>query len=174
MSRATNAVADFIYDNLHGAAGEEEMTTELAALESRIAHLEAELRALRDAEEIERFHCRYVRALADRDFDSLLDYFDDEAVIDMRTHGVKRGKEEIAEHHAPLREVIAEGSGYVLSSPVISVDGDLATGEWTWHRLLRSEGWLEGRYRCEYVRRDGRWKFASMWFRVVLPDPDPA
>lgn len=149
------------------------MIAELATLESRIAHLEEQLRALRDAEAIRSFHHRYVRALADREFDSLLDYFDDEAVIDMRTHGVKRGKGEIAEHFAPLREAMPEGSGYVLSSPVLDVDGDRASGEWTWHRLLPG-AWLEGRYRCEYVRRDGRWRFARMWFRVVAPDPDPA
>jgi hypothetical protein len=153
----------------------------LETLEARIARLEAEvtdLRVLKDVEEIKRFHRRYVRALADREFGTLLDFFDDAAVVDMRTHGEKRGKGQIAEHFAPLPGAIAEGSGYVLSSPVITVEGDRATGEWTWHRLLPPDaspgGWLEGRYRCAYVRRDGAWKFASMWFRVVLPEADPA
>lgn len=163
--------------------------TDLATLDAfavRLARLEAELaelRVLKDVEAIKRFHRRYVRALADREFDTLLSYFDDAAVIDMRTHGEKRGREQIAEHFAPMPAAIAEGSGYVLSSPVITVEGDRATGAWTWHRLLPPDGshsgappggWLEGRYRCEYVRRDGAWKFASMRFRVVLPEADPA
>jgi hypothetical protein len=31
--------------------------------------------------------------------------------------------------------------------------------------------WMEGSYRCEYVRPDGQWKFSRPWFRTVAPDP---
>jgi len=74
----------------------------------------------------------------------------------------------------------------VLSSPVIEIEAgsDRAYGEWTWHRHVcdfRTTGgymrvwgpWLEGRYKCVYERVGGEWKFKDLWFRVVLPDPDP-
>ena len=160
------------------------MTASRAALLERLAAVERRAAALQDIEEIKAFHRDYVRGLADRRFDAIGDHFTDDAWIDMRTHGRKQGRSAIEAHFAPMRDLVAEGSGYVLSSPVIHVDGDSATGEWTWHRYLcefpvmgaqlRVPGpWLEGRYRCEYVRQDGRWRFSGMWFRVVLPDRDP-
>ncbi len=74
--------------------------------------------------------------------------------------------------------------GYILSSPIIEVDGNRATGRWTWHRFIfefltptgftRAFGpWQEGRYRCEYARIEGKWKISNLYFRSVLPDPDP-
>jgi ketosteroid isomerase-like protein len=149
----------------------------------RLTAVERRAQALRDVEEIKAFHRDYVRGLADRRFDEIAEHFVEDAWIDMRTHGRKEGRAAIEEHFAPMRDLVAEGSGYVLSSPVIHVDGDRATGRWTWHRYLcefpvmgaqlRVPGpWMEGRYTCEYVRRDGRWLFSGMWFRVVLPDSD--
>jgi hypothetical protein len=75
--------------------------------------------------------------------------------------------------------------GYVLSSPVIDVEGDTATGTWTWHRhlcefpvmggMVRVFGpWWEGRYRCSYRRDNGGWKFSAMHFRLVAPDREAA
>jgi hypothetical protein len=117
----------------------------------RIAELARRVRALEDAREIEALHHRYVRCLADRDWQGCADCYADDA--------------------------------YVLSSPVIHVDGDQAIREWTWHRhhcefrtsfgTMRIWGpWSEGRYRCEYARIDGDWKFTRVWFRVVAPDSD--
>jgi len=161
------------------------VSTRREALLERLAVVELRARALADAEEIKAFHRDYVRGLADRRFGDIAAHFADDAWIDMRTHGRKEGRAAIEEHFAPMADLVAEGSGYVLSSPVIRVHGDTATGEWTWHRFLcdfpvmgarlRAPGpWMEGRYRCEYVRRDGRWLFSGMWFRVVLPDDDDA
>jgi hypothetical protein len=60
----------------------------------------------------------------------------------------------------------------VLSSPIIDVTGDAASGEWTWHRFAASGTWEEGRYRCTYRRTEDGWRFSWLHFRVVLPDPD--
>jgi ketosteroid isomerase-like protein len=149
----------------------------LAALEARVDALEA--RAA-----IEAFHARFVRAVADREFDSLASYFSADATIDMRTHGPKHGAAEIAAHFAHMVSVPLIGAGYILSSPEVTVAGDEAEGHWTWHRLhstadiggraVRVWGvWEEGRYDCRYVRQDGDWKFAYLRFRMVRPDPDP-
>jgi uncharacterized protein (TIGR02246 family) len=149
-----------------------------------LAALEARIDALESREAIEALHARFVRAVADREFDSLASYFADDATIDMRTHGPKTGAAAIAEHFEHMVTVPLVGAGYILSSPEIEVSGDTATGVWTWHRLHSSADiaghpvrvwgvWEEGRYDCRYVREHGTWKFSSMRFRIVRPDADP-
>jgi ketosteroid isomerase-like protein len=146
-------------------------------LERRVAALEA-----RDA--IERMHNVYVRAVADREFDSLGDYFTEDATIDMRVHGAKFGRAAISEHFSHMVNTPLDGASYFVTSPVIIVDGDEASGVWTWHRLYSTAQvvgrtipvwgvWEEGRYDCTYRRAaDGTWKFTGMTFRVVRPVHD--
>jgi ketosteroid isomerase-like protein len=161
---------------------EESLMTE-AGLEQVVATLQARLDALESVHAIEALHRSFTRAVADREFGSLAGYFCDDAVIDMRRHGPIAGRAAIAEHFAGMAAVPLSGAGYVLSSPVVEVDGDSASGTWTWHRLnaeatigakrVRVWGvWEEGRYRCRYRRADGAWRISSMHFRVVAPDPD--
>ena len=147
------------------------------SLERRVAALEAR-------SGIELMHNVYVRALADRQFDSLGDYFTDDAVIDMRLHGRRIGKAAISEHFAHMVDAPLDGATYFVTAPIITVDGDEGTGVWTWHRLhstaqvagrtVPSWGvWEEGRYDCAYRRdADGGWKFSGMTFRVVRPVHD--
>ncbi len=149
----------------------------LARLERRVADLEA-----RTA--VEQMHNRYLRAVADRRFDSLVDWFTEDAVIDMRFHGAKSGREAVAEHFSHMVNTPLTGASYFVTSPAIEIDGDSASGVWTWHRLhstaqvagalVTSWGvWEEGRYDCQYERAaDGTWKFSSMKFRVVRPHHD--
>ncbi|MBI5439874.1 MAG: nuclear transport factor 2 family protein [Deltaproteobacteria bacterium] len=153
------------------------------SLEQRVQELERRLHELESAEEIKILQSRYVRALADRQWREMLDFFDEDAVTDITFHGVTRGKEELWKVFERLEGLARFHDAYVLSSPVIRVDGDAATGEWTWHRhycdiatphgpTLRVWGpWMEGRYSCEYVRRDGRWLIKQLYFRTVAPDP---
>ena len=149
----------------------------------RLDHLQARLDRLESLKAIEDLHRTFTRAVADRQFTELADYFCPDAVIDMRRHGPIAGRSAIAEHFSGMAAVPLSGAGYVLSSPVVEVDGDTATGTWTWHRFnadavvgmkqVRVWGvWEEGRYRCQYRRIDGVWRFARMHFRVVLPDRD--
>jgi ketosteroid isomerase-like protein len=149
------------------------------ALERRVAILEAR-------DDIERMHHVYVRAVADREFDSLGDWFTDDAVIDMRFHGAKQGRAAISEHFSHMVETPLDGASYFVTSPVIVVEPDAqtATGTWTWHRLYSTAQvvgrtipvwgvWEEGRYDCSYRRgEDGTWRFASMTFRIVRPVHD--
>jgi ketosteroid isomerase-like protein len=149
----------------------------LGDLERRIAALEA-----RDA--VERMHAVYLRELGDRNFDALETYFTDDATIDMRFHGAKQGRAAIGEHFSHMVNTPLQGASYFVTSPVIQVDGDTATGVWTWHRLhstaqvvgetITNWGvWEEGRYDCEYaLGADGVWRFTLMKFRVVRPHHD--
>jgi ketosteroid isomerase-like protein len=161
----------------------EQMVAALSERVGRLEDLETRLDELESRHAIEDLHRSFTRAVADREFAELADYFCPDAVIDMRRHGPISGRSAIAEHFAGMVAVPLSGAGYLLSSPVVDVDGDTATGTWTWHRLnseasvgtkqVRVWGvWEEGRYRCRYRRTDGAWRFASMHFRVVLPDPD--
>lgn len=157
------------------------------ALLERVEQLELRSRRLEDTEEIKSLHRRYIRKLADRDWDGMADFFTEDAVTDIRWHGRTEGKKQLIEEvFDELHTLVRSADGYILSSPVIDIEpgSDVAYGEWTWHRhvcefrttggLMRVWGpWLEGRYKCHYERVDGVWQFKDMWFRVVLPDADP-
>jgi uncharacterized protein (TIGR02246 family) len=145
--------------------------TELEQLNEEMGRLRARLDALESVEAIKDLHRRFTRAVADRQFAELAEYFCSDGVIDMRRHGPISGREAIAKHFSGMGAVPLTGAGYALSSPVVDVDGDTASGTWTWHRF-KSDAWEEGRYRCTYRRVDRDWRFASMHFRVVLPDHD--
>lgn len=157
---------------------------EQADIDRRLAEVAQVLRRLDDVEAIKSMHRQYLRCLAEGDFACMSSFFTDDAVMDLRAHGVDRGRAEIAAHFERMAEAPREGAGYLLTSPVIEVNGDRAKGIWTWHRhfadfpvqggMMRAYGpWLEGRYRCEYARAGGVWLFSSVWFRVVLPEADP-
>lgn len=157
----------------------EERIEALLALASRVSDLEA-------AEAIRNLHATFVRAVADRRFDTLGGYFAEDAIIDMRFHGVKQGSEAIAEHFDHMVNTPLEGASYLLSSPVIKVLGTEASGVWTWHRFHSTATvvgrtvpvwgvWEEGQYQCSYrLGDDGTWRFSEMRFRMVRPYADPA
>jgi ketosteroid isomerase-like protein len=153
-----------------------ELVAELGRLGARLADLEA-------VGEIERLHRTFTRAVADREFGTLSGYFCDDGVIDMRRHGEKLGRNAIKAHFDGMGAVPLEGAGYLLSSPVVRVSGDVASGVWSWHRFLASGTvagrpvrvwgvWEEGRYRCSYRRTADGWRFSRMQFRVIRPDHD--
>jgi ketosteroid isomerase-like protein len=159
-----------------GRGSRAEQVAELGRLDARLRDLEA-------VTSIEDLHRRFTRAVADRKFDTLSGFFTDDAVIDMRRHGERHGTDAIKRHFDGMVSVPLIGSGWLLSSPVVHVAGDAASGEWTWHRFLvdgtvagrpmRVWGvWEEGRYRCSYRRTEQGWRFSRMRVRVVLPDHD--
>jgi ketosteroid isomerase-like protein len=154
-------------------------------LEAQLIALRARVRVLEDIESIKRLHRTYIRLLADRRWADMLDMFTADAVVDVRPQGVRRGRAEIAKLFGAMHSAGNPHDGFVLSSPVIDVDGDLAVGRWTWHRhrcefpvmdgAVRVFGpWWEGRYRCTYRRDEGGWRFTAMRFRLVAPDRDVA
>ena len=150
--------------------------------ERRLTSVERRIEALEARGAIESMHADFVRRVADRRFADLVNFFTEDAMIDMRAHGPRTGRAAIAEHFRNMVEAPVDGATYLLSSPAIEVDGDSASGQWSWHRLHRpataptgatGPTWEEGRYSCRYARVDDRWLFQTMRFRVVRPDPDP-
>ncbi|MCW2758367.1 MAG: hypothetical protein JWO46_2113 [Nocardioidaceae bacterium] len=146
-------------------------------LQAQLAALAARLQTVEDVEAIRQLHHRFTKAVADRRFGTLAGHFTDDAVIDMRRHGETVGRDALEQHFAGMAAQPLTGAGYVLSSPVIAVADDAATGEWTWHRFFADSepgrgSWEEGRYRCAYRRTEDGWRFSRMHFRVVLPVHD--
>jgi ketosteroid isomerase-like protein len=152
-------------------------------LEAQLVALRARVQTLEDIESIKRLHRIYVRQLTDRRWEDMLAMFTADAVVDLRHHGARRGHAEIAELFGAMRTEDSPRDGYVLSSPVIDVYGDIATGSWTCHchlcefpgmgtRIRVFGPWWEGRFRCTYRREEGRWRFATMHLRLVAPDRD--
>lgn len=155
------------------------VTDEVGALLARVEKLEA-------GQEIARLHQRYVRDLAARDWDAVAGAYTEDAVCDIRHHGVHVGREAIrAMFDAELGPVVLTKDGYILSSPdiVVADDATTASGTWTWHRfqadfrtsrgLMRVWGpWSEGSYETEYRKGDDGWKISRLWFRVHAPDHD--
>lgn len=149
-----------------------------------LADLLTRVERLESVQQILALHNDYVRALAERDWDRVANCYTQDAHCDIRHHGVHRGRDEIRGMFAnDLENVVRTKDGYILSSPVINVDGDTATGEWIWHRFqsdfhtalgtMRVWGpWSEGKYVCEYQRTDKIWKISKLWFRVHAPDSD--
>ena len=162
--------------------------TDVLKLVEEIDRLRLQVQRMEDIESIKALHRRYIRKLADRDWEGMADFYTEDAVTDIRWHGRTEGKQQLVEDVLDeLHKIVKSADGYVLSSPVIEIEAgsDRAYGEWTWHRHVcdfRTTGgymrvwgpWLEGRYKCVYERVDGEWKFRDVWFRVVLPDPDPS
>jgi len=151
-----------------------------------IADLLKRVDQLESIQEITRLHNDYVRDLAARNWDAVAEAYTDDAICDIRLHGVHRGRDQIKEmFSAELFPVVHSNDGYILSSPNITVDGDTAHAIWTWHRLQAdfktSLGWMrvwgpwsEGAYKVEYRRVEGGWKISNLWFRVHAPDHDDA
>lgn len=151
-----------------------------------IGELLARVEKLEAAQEIARLHQNYIRHLAARDWDAVADAYTEDAICDIRHHGVHIGREAIrAMFDAELGPVVLSKDGYILSSPdiVVADDRTRATGTWTWHRfqadfrtsrgLMRVWGpWSEGTYVTEYRLEDEGWKISKLWFRVHTPDHD--
>lgn len=142
----------------------------------------ARLRRLEDREQIQAVHRTYVRHLTDRRWDDMLALFSDDVVVDLGHDGIRHGHGEVAELFGVIDSRGNPHAGYVLSSPVIDVTVDTATGEWTLHRLACEvtemgatprvyRPWTEARYACEYRRSGARWLISNLYARVVLPDP---
>jgi ketosteroid isomerase-like protein len=143
------------------------------------------LRRLDDLAELRDLTQRYVGRLAARDWSEMLDDFTTDAVVSIRDHGERHGRDEIAELFDQMHAAGSPPDGYLLTSPELELSGDTATGAWTWHRLfselpvmagvLRVTGpWWEGRYRVGYRRVDTRWRICELRFRLAASTEEAA
>jgi hypothetical protein len=156
----------------------------MASSEDRLAAIEARLTALEDAEEIKKLQAYYIRHLSDRAWHLMHDLFTDDAVTEISFHARTEGKKQLEEVFADLASHVKNHDGYMLTSPIIDVSGNEATGLWTWTRLycdhqtpvgmpIRVWGpWMEGRYEARYAKVNGKWLIKHLRFKSTAPDPD--
>ena len=134
---------------------------------------------LQDIEEIKKMHREYVLGVNNRRFGEIVDYFAENATVEIRKYGVWKGKKEIEKL---FKEEIAgrqhSKGRYMLIQPVITVEGKTAKGHWIMD-LLSHESFLTGesittyetgRYDCEYIKEGGRWRFS--YLKLTSPWPE--
>lgn len=143
--------------------------TDMAALEARIARLEA-------LDEIRQLAAKYAVALDVRDFDALVNLF----VDDVGVPGKRRGREALRRwYDTQIRRSLLLGSAHGVLGHVIDVhDAQRATG------LVYSRNDLETRsawviellaYLDSYEKRSGQWYFTRrtplFWYQSDITDP---
>ena len=152
-----------------------------------IEELEKRLGVLQDIEDIKKIHYRYFNGLNTSDIDEILPCFSEDGVVDV--HAGMAGSHE--ERRAFFQKLLSEHhigkEGLFMVHPIISVDGDQATGSWlvyiqfaqprkmsprpTIFTTDDAPDWMQGYYEMEYARENGEWKISYMKFRCRLISP---
>ncbi len=148
-----------------------------------IKEIEVKVKLLDDIERIKQLQIRYVTHLTTCNWDEIADCFSQDAVTDIGTHGIIKGKAEIDKL---FKESISKGhlghEGNFVVHPLISVDGDKAKGSWLLYVMKqfpytisggRDMDWEQGFYEMEYVREDGEWKISYMKWRARISSLRP-
>jgi hypothetical protein len=154
--------------------------------------LEKRVKALEDIEEIKKLHTNYILLLNEQRFDEMVDCFADDAKIEGLTHDgkVQSGRQAISElmlgMQKRMRDIKYWKGGQFIVHPMITVDGDKATGSWTWYRIGMQSKFTselgreimvdeprEDRYDMEYKRINGKWKMSHMKFTHPWPKQWP-
>lgn len=139
----------------------------------------ARVQRLEDIEAIRQLKARYCAACDDGyDADRLAALFTEDAVWDGgRTFGVARGREAIRRHFqgASKRLTIAR---HQVMNPIISVNGDEASGQWLLFQPCTSASsqgeramWLAATYADTYARAGDDWLIASTTIDVAFFTP---
>jgi ketosteroid isomerase-like protein len=150
----------------------------------RLEGLEKRVQALEELEAIKKLHRDYVYWMSNHQWEEAINCFAEDAVTIMPNMDEQKGKKAIEEsfkNRISEQEAFQKG-GHMLIQPVISVDGDRATGYWTMYRFTydfqSSAGEivhlfgpeLQGKFDCEYVKENGKWKFGRM--KYIRPWPE--
>jgi len=133
--------------------------------------LEKRIRAIEDLEEIKKLHRNYISCLDNLEFEKALDFFTEDAEVEVRSSGVMKGKENFSKIYLEtLARRKERHDGHLVGQPVINVDGDTARGHWIVYILFSEPAidWVQGRNDCEYVKINGEWKFSKLKFTRTL------
>jgi ketosteroid isomerase-like protein len=142
-----------------------------------LADLEKRVRALEDLEEIKRLHQNYINLMDNLLYEQVLDLFTEDATVEVRNFGVKRGRKEMSEVYIGI---LAKNrgnlryDGHLAIEPDIRVDGDTAHGTWLIYMLFSKPTiqWVQGKNECEYRKVNGKWKLSKLRFtRTLASDP---
>ena len=128
--------------------------------------LEDRVRVLEDVEAIKRLKHEYCFALDRRDWDSVAGFFARDGVVDYGAIGRARGQRAIRRLFVDRISRDFSFFAHMVHNPVIEVRGDRASGKWYFDipaAVVPDQArWIMGWYDDEYVREDGRWRYASL------------
>lgn len=136
-----------------------------------IKELEKRVKAMEDLEAIKQMHCEYMSCLDNIQFAKALEYFTDDAEVQVRNSGVMKGRENYSKIYLGTLAMRKERhDGHLAAQPVITIDGNKAKGHWIVYMLFSvpTIEWIQGRHDCEYVKENGKWKFSKLKFARTL------
>jgi ketosteroid isomerase-like protein len=140
--------------------------------------LEKRLQAIEDLEAIKKLHQNYINLMDKIQYDKVIDLFTEDAAVEVRDSGVKRGKKELAEIYMKIKGMyrggVARHIGHFAVEPDITVAGNTAKGTWLIYMLQSKPNvqWVQGKNECEYRKVNGKWLISKLKFtRTLASDP---
>jgi hypothetical protein len=136
-----------------------------------IKELEKRVRAMEDLEEIKKMQYEYMSCHDNLQFAKALDFFTDDAEVEVRNSGVMKGRENYSKIFLEtLSRRKERHDGHLVAQPSITIDGNKAWGHWIVYMFFSvpTIEWIQGRHDCEYVKENGKWKFSKLKFARTL------
>jgi ketosteroid isomerase-like protein len=139
--------------------------------------LEKRVKAIEDLEEIKKLHQNYINLMDNLQYEKVLDLFTEDATVEVRNSGVKRGRKEMSEVYLGVlakNRGTTRYDGHMAIEPDITVDGITAKGTWLIYMLFSKPTiqWVQGKNECEYRKENGKWKLSKLKFtRTLASDP---
>jgi len=133
--------------------------------------LEARITRLEDIEAIKQLKARYAEICDDmHNPDRVSSVFAEDGIWESADFGLAKGHAEIRALFANFQKMFSF-SQHNMMNPIITVNGDRATGVWyimgPWtYTETGEEKWFALRYDDEYVKQNGEWKYSHL--RVAL------
>jgi hypothetical protein len=124
-----------------------------------LEEMEKRLQRLEDKDEIKDLHREYLFYISNLDFDRALDCFTEDIEVEIAAYGKRKGKAEIDKFFRDViyQNVLQSKDGHFTGQPVVTVEGEKGEGHWMFYRFVQTPvGWVQGRYDCEYVKKDGK------------------
>ena len=138
--------------------------------------LERRITILEDIEEIKKLKSRYGYNIDERDWDSVLDFYAEDATVDFGVFGKYEGKEAIRKFFKETLPPATTFSMHMSQDPIIEVKGNRAKGKWYLHESATfTEGnqavWGAVKYEDEFVKRKGKWRCKSCLVNFLYLTP---
>jgi len=137
-----------------------------------LEELEKRIQAIEDLESIKKLHQHYIDLMDNLQYKEVLDLFTEDATVEVRNWGVKRGRKELSEIYIGIlakNRGTSRSEGHMAVEPDITVDGNTAKGTWLIYMLSQPKiQWIQGRNQCEYRKEDGKWKISKLKFTRTL------